>query len=167
MPTHRSGQAPGQKRTRPPRRPIDITTVTCEPPGDTYLDDARYTSAVAVLRRATGKYRSSAAADDFPLLEGRTHTYPVRGDKIVVGRAGKGREGRADVDLCAEGPCRAIARRQALISRSATGGRYTLQNTGRRVMYVDGKMLTEGDCTTLAPNSIIEMAHIRLVFRCK
>ncbi|GMS88659.1 hypothetical protein PENTCL1PPCAC_10839 [Pristionchus entomophagus] len=93
-------------------------------------------------------------------LKGKLTNYPITHDRVIIGRST--RLHKVDVDLSAS----VIARRQALLTGDSYN-EYKIKNTGRRPMIVDGKSLLEGNYTSITYNSIIEIAHIRLIFKCR
>lgn len=98
-----------------------------------------------------------------PYLKGKNAVFPILHDRVLIGRSTS--MWKADVNLSEEGPASIIARKQAILSRDAQN-EYKIKNTGRRPMIVDAKVLLEGDYTIIHDYSVIEIAYIRLVFKC-
>ncbi|KAF8367622.1 mcrs-1 [Pristionchus pacificus] len=107
--------------------------------------------------------RPLRAMPEKPYLKGKNAVFPILHDRVLIGRSTS--MWKADVNLSEEGPASIIARKQAILSRDAQN-EYKIKNTGRRPMIVDAKVLLEGDYTIIHDYSVIEIAYIRLVFKC-
>ncbi|MFH4980873.1 hypothetical protein AB6A40_007582 [Gnathostoma spinigerum] len=113
------------------------------------------------------------------ILKGRVVRYIMRGDRILIGRSTD--KHQVDVNLALEGPAAQISRKQALLKCmhnnhgiAGRGGAEEDQNTvatmevvisnvGKRPMFVDGKTIENGSKARISNNSIIEIAHVRLM----
>lgn len=96
------------------------------------------------------------------ILRGRMVKYMIKSDRTTIGRASAGLG--VDIDLSLEGPAGKIARKQAVLTRNLSTNIFTIRNTGKRPIIVDGKTLLEGNSSALDRCSLIEMAHMKLVF---
>lgn len=70
---------------------------------------------------------------------------------------------QVDIDLTEEGDARKVSRKQAHLQLCANG-KFTLANTGRGTISVNGTELVQNTCTTLQHLSLIDLAGIRLLF---
>lgn len=68
-----------------------------------------------------------------------------------------------DVDLGEEGDAKKVSRKQAHLQLNANG-KFTLANTGRRTISVNGAELREHVTTNLEHLSLINLAGIHLLF---
>lgn len=71
------------------------------------------------------------------------------------------------MNLALEGPAARISRKQALLKcwmdESSGPAQFFISNVGKRPIFVDGKTLLEGSKARVCNNSVIEVAHVRLV----
>lgn len=70
---------------------------------------------------------------------------------------------QVDIDLADEGDARKVSRKQAHL-RLCANGKFTLANTGRQTISVNGVELVQHACISLEHLSLIDMAGIRLLF---
>ncbi|KHN85017.1 Microspherule protein 1 [Toxocara canis] len=88
------------------------------------------------------------------VLKGRVVRYEIRAERV-------------DVNLALEGPAARISRKQALLKcwmdESSGPAQFFISNVGKRPIFVDGKTLLEGSKARVCNNSVIEVAHVRLV----
>lgn len=70
---------------------------------------------------------------------------------------------QVDVDLADEGDAKKVSRKQAHLCLSPSG-KFTLTNTGRRTIHVNGVELTQHESIHLDHLSLLDLAGIRLLF---
>ncbi|CAJ0565717.1 unnamed protein product, partial [Mesorhabditis spiculigera] len=95
-------------------------------------------------------------------LNGRVTRYNIKSEKVTLGRSTA--EAQIDVNLALEGPALKISRKQAVLERRSDG--WWLQCIGQRPMVVDSRALLTGESTRIHDGAIIEIAFLRLQFRC-
>jgi len=95
------------------------------------------------------------------VLQGKKVRYLMQTDEITFGRSTL--QESVDIDLSLEGPANKISRKQGQIKTSSKG-LFDITNTGKKVIYVDGKALSKGSSTKICNNSVIEIAALKFVF---
>ncbi|KAL3098721.1 hypothetical protein niasHT_024475 [Heterodera trifolii] len=95
------------------------------------------------------------------ILFGRTTTYDIRDDKVLIGRST--RNHAVPVDLSLDGPIAHVSRKQAFL-KMTENGECVIRNLGRRPIYINGVPLLENEAMVLPQNSIIEISQIKLKF---
>uniref|UniRef100_A0A914I9D8 FHA domain-containing protein n=1 Tax=Globodera rostochiensis TaxID=31243 RepID=A0A914I9D8_GLORO len=95
------------------------------------------------------------------ILFGKTTTYDIRDDKVLIGRSTGNHA--VPVDLTLDGPTARVSRKQAFL-KMTDNGECTIRNLGRRPIYVNGLPLLENEATILPQNSTIEIAKMKLKF---
>lgn len=96
------------------------------------------------------------------VLRGRHMRYLMILKQITFGRNTK--NSIVDVDLSLEGPAKKISRRQGMIELQENG-EFIIVNTGKRPFYVDSApVLSDGNCTVINNNSVVEIDGLRFVF---
>ena len=96
-------------------------------------------------------------------LRGRVTRYNIRTERVSIGRSTP--QFQADVNLALEGPALKISRKQAMLERRADGS-WWLECCGQRSVVVNGRTLLPGEVTRMSDGAVLEIAVIRLVFRC-
>ena len=89
------------------------------------------------------------------ILKGRVVQYMMRSNVVTLGRGSAA--GQVTFDLSLEGPAYKISRRQATI-RMSHDKVLTIQNEGRRPLYIGGSVLVTGETTTLHHNQVVEVS---------
>ncbi|KAK9811223.1 hypothetical protein WJX72_000233 [[Myrmecia] bisecta] len=95
-------------------------------------------------------------------LCGRKNRFLIRRTSVTLGRTTE-THGQVDVDLSAEGDARKVSRQQAQLTLMPDG-KFLLQNTGRRSLFINGRQVDQAQVTRLDHLSVIEAAGIRLLF---
>uniref|UniRef100_A0A914ZVY9 Microspherule protein N-terminal domain-containing protein n=1 Tax=Parascaris univalens TaxID=6257 RepID=A0A914ZVY9_PARUN len=149
------------------------------------MDECRTASAVSRTDRELNEWNSSKWACSrvrveavsgvwneaqmgegvWAVLKGRVTRYEIRAKRVLIGRSTAKHE--VDVNLALEGPAARISRKQALlkcsVDESTGSAEFFISNVGKRPMFVDGKTIVEGSKARVCNNSVIEVAHVRLV----
>jgi len=97
----------------------------------------------------------------YALLRGKEVYYGMTSREIVLGRSTK--ECKVDADLSEEGASNKISRKQAVI-RLKRMGHFVIINKGRRPIFVDKKVVPYRCAAALHDQSVIQIAHITLIF---
>lgn len=109
------------------------------------------------------RFKTSGSVPDnaIAMINGQFLQYAMTGKSVTMGRASLNE--KIDIDLSKEGPATKVSRQQAVICHVADD-KFTIQNVGQRIMYVDSKPLPQMVTTSLKNGSIIEIVSLRLVF---
>ena len=92
------------------------------------------------------------------------HAFPVKGVEAVIGRAT--REIPCEVNLALEDPAKAtkLSRTAAVLSYDARADTYTIANTGRRPLSVNGREVAIGARCELKSGALLTLAKIPCLF---
>ncbi|GAX83237.1 hypothetical protein CEUSTIGMA_g10663.t1 [Chlamydomonas eustigma] len=99
-------------------------------------------------------------------LCGRSGRYLIRRTHILIGRDTEAK-GSVDIDLSREvrhvDAAKKVSRRQAFLSLLPDGS-FQIQNVGKRLLQVDGKVLQQFQTESMNHLSVVEIGECRLMF---
>ena len=105
--------------------------------------------------------RTATAKGALAVLQGANTRFLVTKRETVLGRSTD--DQKVDIDLAEEGNASKVSRQQAFI-KLRWNGEFCLRNVGRRPVWINNVAVESGRRCHLAPNSLIEVGNMRLLF---
>ena len=132
---------------------------------ESMLNDRHAKTAIRKLENELPGWQELLQLPDIPvfepgvmaILKGRVVQYMMRTNVATLGR--NSTTSQVTFDLSLEGPAYKISRTQATI-RMSPDKVLTIQNEGRRPMYVGGNVIVSGESSTLNHNQVIEVCKL-------